>query len=182
MDKELLAQHSKGLVVLSACLSGEVAVNLLNGNTKNALKVAGEYREIFGSGNYFLEIQDHGLEDQIKINAQLLEMSSKLEIPLVATNDSHYINKEDHRAHDILLCIQRTARSMSKTECVLDRKVFTCIAGRDVTCFRICRKHYGSGRNRKALSYRFAQPGYHLPLFPVPEGLTLSDYLNTPSV
>ena len=71
VDKELLAQHSKGLVVLSACLSGEVAVNLLAGNTKNAMKVAGEYREIFGSGNYFLEIQDHGLQDQIKINTQL---------------------------------------------------------------------------------------------------------------
>jgi len=178
VDKELLAEHSKGLIVLSACLSGEVAVNLLAGNSKNAMKVAGEYREIFGSGNYFLEIQDHGLEDQIRINTQLMEMSSKLEIPLVATNDSHYINKEDHRAHDILLCIQTNRTINEQNRMRFGSEGFYIKSPEEMSrVFKdLPQALMTAAEIGKRCHIDLRSTGYHLPLFPVPEGFTLSEY------
>jgi DNA polymerase-3 subunit alpha len=178
VDKELLAAHSKGLIVLSACLSGEVAVNLLAGNTKNAMKVAGEYQEIFGVGNYFLEIQDHGLQDQIRINTQLLEMSSKLEIPLVATNDSHYINKEDHRAHDILLCIQTNRTISEQNRMKFGSEGFYIKSAEEMArVFKdLPQALMTAAEIGKRCHIDLRSTGYHLPVFPVPEGFTLSDY------
>lgn len=178
VDKELLAKHSKGLIALSACLSGEVAVNLLANNTKNAIKVAQEYRDIFGNGNYFLEIQDHGLPDQIRINTQLLEMTSKLEIPLVATNDCHYIHKDDSRAHDILLCIQ-TNRTFNEP----DRMRFGCdgfyikSAEEMMQAFKdLPQAVFTAAEIGKRCHVDLRSNQYHLPQFPVPEGFTLSEY------
>jgi DNA polymerase-3 subunit alpha len=105
IDRELLAQFSGGLIGLSACLSGVPQEHLKEGRLEEAAKAAGEFEDILGKGNYFLEIQDHQLEDQIKINQSLVELSQKTGIPLVATNDAHYLYREDYEAHDVMLCI-----------------------------------------------------------------------------
>ncbi|HEX8283765.1 MAG TPA: DNA polymerase III subunit alpha [Pyrinomonadaceae bacterium] len=105
IDRELLSRFSGGIVGLSACLSGVPQAHLKEGRLEEAAKSAHEFQDILGKGNYFLEIQDHQLEDQIKINKDLIELSKKTGIPLVATNDAHYLYKEDYEAHDVMLCI-----------------------------------------------------------------------------
>src|SRR5204862_1720534 len=106
IDKELLRQHSQGLIGLSACLNGEVSSNLLGGRIEQAEKAAAEYHDIFGKDRFFLEIHDHGLDKQRKIVPDMLKISERTGISAVATNDSHYMERDDCRAHDILLCIQ----------------------------------------------------------------------------
>jgi DNA polymerase-3 subunit alpha len=105
IDKELLAEHSKGLVALSACMSGVPSAMLARDCFDDAAAAALEFQEIMGAGNYFLEIQEHGLEPQARIRKPLVELSKRTGIPLVATNDAHYLMPEDARAHDVLLCI-----------------------------------------------------------------------------
>jgi DNA polymerase-3 subunit alpha len=106
IDKELLSIHSKGLIAMSACLNGEIPRYLLNGKKEEAKKAACEYRDIFGEDNFYLEIMENGLHEQRIVNEELIRMSRELSIPLVATNDSHYLNRDDAEAHEILLCIQ----------------------------------------------------------------------------
>lgn len=106
VDLDLLRKHSKGLICLSACLGGNIPAEIMKGNMEEARNVAKKYLDIFGEGNYFLELQDHGYEEQHNVNAELIKMSKELNIPLVATNDVHYTYEEDVEAHDILLCIQ----------------------------------------------------------------------------
>ena len=106
VDKEVLREHHEGIICLSACLQGEVAFYLKRRLYDEAKKAALEYLDIFGEGNYFLEMQDHGLSDDTIVNADLLRMSEETGIELVCTNDSHYVRAEDWEAHDILLCIQ----------------------------------------------------------------------------
>jgi DNA polymerase III subunit alpha len=105
IDKELLAEHSKGLIALSACMSGVPSAMLAQDKCDEAAKAAIEFEEILGKGNYFLEIQEHGLEPQQRIRKSLVELSKRTGVPLVATNDAHYLMPEDSRAHDVLLCI-----------------------------------------------------------------------------
>ena len=106
VDKEVLREHHEGIICLSACLQGEVAFYLKRRLYDEAKKAALEYLDIFGEGNYFLEMQDHGLSDDTIVNADLLRMSEETGIELVCTNDSHYVRAEDWEAHDILLCMQ----------------------------------------------------------------------------
>lgn len=106
IDKELLQKHTSGLIGLSACLHGEIPRLIKNGQIEKADKAASFYRKIFGENNFYLEIQQNGIELQNRVNQALLEMSRRLSLPLVATNDCHYLNQEDARAHEILLCIQ----------------------------------------------------------------------------
>ncbi|MHB9946777.1 DNA polymerase III subunit alpha [Clostridium botulinum] len=105
VDHEFLKDHSEGLIALSACLGGEVQANILKENLEKAEEVALIYKDIFKEG-FYLELQYHGMEEQLKVNETLVKMSKDLDIPLVATNDVHYIRKEDYKSHDILLCIQ----------------------------------------------------------------------------
>jgi len=106
VDKELLRQYHGGLIALSSCLKGEVATQLLRNQEAGARKVALEYAEIFGPGNFYLELQANGLERQAVANQALARLGRELDLPLVATNDCHYLRKTDARAHEILLCIQ----------------------------------------------------------------------------
>ncbi len=107
VDKEILKQHSDGLIAMSACLHGEIAGHLLKDDVEKARKAAAEYSAIFpGEGNFYLEIMENGIPEQNKANHGLMEISRELSIPLVATNDCHYLNKEDAEAHEVLLCIQ----------------------------------------------------------------------------
>lgn len=106
VDKEVLRTYSEGIIALSACLAGEVQRYISKGLYDEAKNKALEYQEIFGKGNYFLELQDHGIPEQAFVNQKLMQMSEELGIELVATNDVHYTYAEDEKPHDILLCIQ----------------------------------------------------------------------------
>ena len=110
VDKEVLRKYHKGIIATSACLAGEVQRNVLRGMYEEACKSAREYEDIFGKGNFFLELQDHGLPEQKQVNQALLRMSRELNIELVATNDVHYTYAEDVKPHDILLCLQTGKR------------------------------------------------------------------------
>ena len=105
IDRELLSTHSKGLIGLSACMSGVPSAMLAREKFDDAVAAAHEFEEILGKGNYFLEIQEHGLEAQQRIRKPLVELSKRTGVPLVATNDAHYLKPDDARAHDVLLCI-----------------------------------------------------------------------------
>ena len=106
VDLDLLREHHEGLIALSACLAGEIPRALTRGDYEGARKAALRYEGIFGRGNFYLELQDHGMAEQKRINPQLIRLSRETGIPLVATNDCHYIAPEDSRMHRVLLCIQ----------------------------------------------------------------------------
>lgn len=106
IDDSLLQEYHEGLICLSACLAGEIPVLLMNGDYTGAKKKALYYRELFGENNFFLELQNHGIREQQEINPKITAIARETGIPLVVTNDSHYINAEDNRLHQILLCIQ----------------------------------------------------------------------------
>jgi DNA polymerase-3 subunit alpha len=106
VDKELLARHSRGLLATSGCLRGEIPFLLNQGLRDEAVKAAGTFQDIFGKDNFFIEVQENGLEQQNRVNRDLVEMGRKLGIPLVATNDCHYLERQDAKAHDVLLCLQ----------------------------------------------------------------------------
>src|ERR1700685_158841 len=112
VDHELLAKHSEGLIALSACLRGEVADALLSEKYDQAQKSAYRLRDIFGKQNFFLEVQDQGLEQDIRVNRDLVRLSKESGIPLVATNDCHYLTQADSHAQEVLMCIQ-TGKTMS---------------------------------------------------------------------
>ena len=114
VDYEVLEQYSEGIIALSACLAGEVQKYLARNMYDEACKSALRYQKIFGKGNFFLELQDHGIDMQKKVNMDLLRMSSELGIELVTTNDIHYIYDTDYKAHDILLCIQTGKKVMDE--------------------------------------------------------------------
>mgnify|MGYP003729846025 FL=1 len=105
MDRELLAQHSKGIIGTTGCPSGEVQVHLRYGNYDAARKAAGDFQDILGRDNYFLELMDHGLDIERRVRDGLLRLADDLKIPLLATNDSHYVNREDAASQEHLLCI-----------------------------------------------------------------------------
>lgn len=112
IDYELLEAHAEGLIGLSACLAGDIPRLILNGDEKGAEQLALRLKACFAPGNFYLELQDHGLREQHLVNQKLIALSNRLTIPLVATNDVHYLNQEDVETHDILLCIQ-TGKTLS---------------------------------------------------------------------
>ena len=106
IDKDLLRKYSKGLIALSACLQGELSVNILAGRTKDAKKALEFYLETFGKENFYLELMDHGMDEQAVVNKALVLMAKEYGLDIVATNDAHYLKKEHHKSHELLLCIQ----------------------------------------------------------------------------
>jgi DNA polymerase-3 subunit alpha len=113
IDHDLLRKHSEGLIGLSACLKGEVNQRILANRAKEAEAKVKEYLDIFGPGNFFLELQDHGLPEQRQANEAIRGIAGRLGVPLVVTNDCHYLKKGDDEAHDVLLCIGTTPRRTS---------------------------------------------------------------------
>src|SRR5450759_3083530 len=114
VSKQFLAEHSRGLIGFSGCLKGEVAERLMEGNYDAAPSAAGFYRDLFGKENFFLEIQDQGLEREHQIRSDLFHLEKDLGLPMVATNDSHYLCEDDAHAQDVMLCIQ-TGKSIQET-------------------------------------------------------------------
>ena len=106
IDYQLLEKHHEGLICLSACLSGDLAKLLLDGRMNEAEKYARRMENLFGKGNYFIEIMDHGLADEKRVLPRLMDISDRTGIPLVATNDCHYLRREDAEAQEVLMCIQ----------------------------------------------------------------------------
>jgi DNA polymerase-3 subunit alpha len=124
VSKKYLAEHAEGLIGFSGCLSGELCEELVAGRYEKAKSVAQQYEDIFGKGNFFLEIQDQGLEDEKKIHEALFRLERELNIPLVATNDSHYLCGEDSHAHDVMLCVQTGAKVHDKERFRFDSDQF----------------------------------------------------------
>jgi DNA polymerase III subunit alpha len=115
VDMEVLSKYSKGITALSACLSGIIPTALIAGDHEAAKKAALTYDEIFGHGNFYLELQANGIPDQNLANQRIIKLAKELDIPLVATNDVHYLRQSDAEAHDVLLCIQ-TAKTVNDTD------------------------------------------------------------------
>ena len=105
IDRELLRQYSKGIIVLSACIAGEIPAQILRGNLPKAEEILQEYLDIFDTDHFFLEIQDHRLPEEKTANEALILLAKKYGLGLVATNDIHYIQRQDAEFHDVLLCI-----------------------------------------------------------------------------
>jgi DNA polymerase-3 subunit alpha len=124
VSKQYLAAHSKGLIGFSGCLSGELSEQLLKGDYEAARGTALQYQDIFGRGNFYLEIQDQGLEMEKRIHADLFKLERELDIPLVATNDSHYLCEDDHSAHDVMLCVQTGAKVQDRERFRFDADQF----------------------------------------------------------
>ena len=179
IDKEILREHSEGLICLSACLAGIIPRLLLAGDYEGAKKEALEHLEIFGEGNYYLEVQDQGLEEQRRLVPLLRRLSEETGIPLVATNDVHYIEQKDAEAHDVLLCIQTGAKVEDedrmryandqfylKSEKEM-RNIFAAIPEACDNTVKIAEKC--------DVTFEFGK--LHLPKYPVPDGKKNNEYL-----
>ena len=118
IDQELLRRYSGGLIALSACLAGEIPRRLRNGEYENAKAYAREMADLFGPERFYLELQNHGIPDQAEVNRGILRIHQETGIPMVCTNDAHYLRKEDAEAHDVLLCIQ-TGKTLDEVDWVV---------------------------------------------------------------
>jgi DNA polymerase-3 subunit alpha len=178
IDKELLAQHSKGLIGLSSCLKGEVASALRVEQARTALDAAARLRDILGPDNFFLEMQYQGIEEQKVVNQGLIPLARELNLPLVATNDVHYLRQGDYQPHDILLCIGsgKTVTDEKRLRYTGDQ-FFLKTAEQMADVFV---GHEDALRNTLLVAERcdvkIPKGTNHLPVFGVPEGLTLDDY------
>ncbi len=179
IDRELLAQHARGLIGLSGCLNCEVAKALLEDDARRAKDVAGWYMEVLGRENYFLEVQDHGMPEQKRVNDGLLRLAKALELPLVGTNDLHYPAKEDARAHEVLLCIQtgKTIKDKDRWRFSGDQFYFKSPAEMKQVFAHLpeAAKNTIAVAERCNLQLQFGQ--FRLPRYQVPEGHTLETYL-----
>ena len=177
IDKELLRQHAEGLVCLSACLAGEVASYLRHDRYDLARRAAGELRELFGPQRFWLELQDHGLEEQQRVNAGLQRLAAELHTPLVVTNDCHYLLPEDHTAHDVLVCIQTGKSVHAKDRITYSHehylKTGTEMAERFAALPAAVEQSLAVAER---CQFAFERQTAHLPAFPVPAGTTLDDY------
>ncbi len=170
IDKELLREHSEGLIGLSACLNGEVSANVLAGRLDQAEKAAAEYQDIFGKDRFFLEIHDHGLEKQRKIIPDMLRIGERTGIRVAATNDCHYMQQDDCRAHDILLCIQtgKTVNDPNRMKFYTDQFYFKTRAGYGsassarsrMFSIRLSRSRNGAASNCRRWTIRFRSSSF----------------------
>lgn len=179
VDKELLAAHSSGLIASSACLAGEIPEYLLRDQFEDACRSAEEYEDIFGKGNFFLELQNNGIAEQKKVNDGLLQLHNRTRMPMIATNDVHYVRREDALVQDVLLCIQ-TGKTITDT----GRMSFST---QELYLKSAAEMNVLFSENIPALAntleiaqrcqvnLRFGE--YHLPTFEIPQGLTLDEYL-----
>jgi len=180
IDKELLAAHSEGLIGLSGCLSGELLRRLGEGDEKAAERAADEYRSILGEGNYFVEVQDHGVPDQVRLHPQLVELARRMNLPLVATNDTHYTVPEQHDAHDLLLCIQTGANLDTPGRMHFDTNEFYLKSSDEMRSLfngELPEAMDNTLRISEMVDLRLEFDQLRLPHFPVPQGETATTWL-----
>jgi DNA polymerase-3 subunit alpha len=180
VDRDLLARHSRGLIALSGCLQGEVTRALVRDDEAGARAVAAAYRDIFGPGHYYLEVQDHGLPEQQTNIAGMVRLARELDLPLIATNDVHYIHRDEAEAQDALMCIQMNVMLSAKEKPRMgDTPEFYLksteeMAGRFAAVPQALRAGLEIAR-RVSLDLELGRP--NLPHFPVPEGETADSFL-----
>jgi len=179
IDKELLAERSAGLIGLSGCLASETARLLLAGQERRAADVVTTYRDIFEPGMFYLELQDHGLPEQRKLNPMLLEMSRNSEVPLVATNDIHYTEKDHARPHDVLLCIQQQKVQTDTNRLKFDTEEFYLKSGEEMRAVfaglpQACDATLAIA---EACELELTFGEMHLPRFDPPDGKSRDGYL-----
>ena len=174
IDRELLKKYSGGLIALSACLAGEISQSLMNDQFDEAKKSALWYDEVFGRGNYYLEIQSNTIPAQARVNQHLIRISQETGIPLVATNDCHYMLKEDAKAHDVLLCMQTGKHISDKDRMRMPTDDFYIKSEAEMRAFF---PNIPSAIENTTLIARACQAGYtfgvtHLPSYDIPEDFT----------
>src|SRR5882762_8433132 len=179
VDRELLAQHADGLLVLSGCLNSEVSRQLSAGDEAKALQTAGWYQEVFGKDYYFMEVQSHGLEQQVAVTEGTVKIARAIGAPLCGTNDSHYLEADHSRAHEALLCIQTGTTMSDPNRWKFSSNEFYVKSADEMRAvFKDLPEAY---RNTLAVAERcnvdlqFGQ--FHLPRYQVPDGFTLDSYL-----
>ncbi|CAN5775298.1 DNA polymerase III subunit alpha [soil metagenome] len=179
IDRDFLAQHAEGLIGLSACLGGEVPRALENGDWPAAKTIAGSYRDILGEGNFFLEMQDHGLPEQKRLNEQLLRLGPEMGLPLVATNDLHYVRREQSDAHDVLLCVGTASNLDTPNRMKFETAEFYLKSAAEMAAlFGEVPQALANTRliaEMTDLELPFGQ--LRLPDFPVPDGHTVESWL-----
>jgi DNA polymerase III subunit alpha len=179
MDREILRKYSKGLIGLSACLNGVPARALQDHREDVAEAAIREYRDIFGDENYYLELMDTGMAEQKLVNKGLIELSKKLSVPLVATNDCHYLNKEDAQAHDALLCIG-TGKLVADQDRMKFNSASYYMKSPDEMreLFADCPEAIANTLEiAKKCDFRMKLGEYHMPRYTLPEGKSLDDEL-----
>lgn len=179
IDIELLKEHHEGLIALGACLAGPVSRRLLNDEYENAKLAALSLEEIMGKGNFFLEIQDHGLKDQQKVNQLTLRLADETGIPVVATNDVHYIKDEDANPHEVLLCIQTGKTMEDPDRMIYEGGQFYLKSPEEMKALFPYAQEALENTNQIAerCNVDFTFNELKLPKFDVPEGKTAEDFL-----
>ncbi len=179
VDKDLLRAYSDGIIALSGCLAGKVQNCLLNRDYEGAKREAMELDDIFGHGNFFLEIQDQGLDEEALINPELVRLSGELDIPLAATNDVHYVNRSDAEAHDVLLAIQTATTVDDKNRMRFPNDQFYLKSEDEMRrIFAFCPEAVDNTQKiAERCNVEFTFGEYHLPEFIPPEGYTNREYL-----
>ncbi|MBO4725553.1 MAG: DNA polymerase III subunit alpha, partial [Firmicutes bacterium] len=180
IDKEVLRAHSEGIIATSACLAGEVQHHLLNSDYEGAKREALELLEIFGEGNFYLELQDQGLEEEARILPMMVKLHEETGIPFVATNDVHYINQADAKAHDVLLCIQTTATIDDEKRMRFPNDQFYLKSEKEMrTIFaRFPEALDNTQKIAEQCNVEIEFGNYHLPEFIAPDGKTNLDYFH----
>jgi DNA polymerase-3 subunit alpha len=181
IDYKLLEEYHEGLICLSACIGGDIPQKLLNGDYKGACELALNLNNIMGDGNFFLELQYNNMEEQKQVNAELIKLSEETGIPLIATNDIHYINREDARAQEILICIQTGKTIDDADRLKFETDEFYLKSQEEMW------EHFkaypeallNTVRVAEACNVELEFGNLHLPKFEVPEGTTPFDYLRT---
>ncbi len=180
IDKELLAQRHKGLIALASCLKGEVTEKCAEGDMEGAARVADEYAQIMGPGNFYLELQDHGIPEQRTANRNILALAKRMNLPLVATNDVHYLKAEHAEAHEVLLCLQTQTVMSDDKRMRYPSDQFYMKSGEEM------RALFGDVpealENTRLIADRCnvemdLENSLHFPTYTVPENITHKDYL-----
>ncbi|HEX9135384.1 MAG TPA: DNA polymerase III subunit alpha, partial [Nitrospirota bacterium] len=179
IDKQLLAEHHEGLIASTACLGGEIPALLLQGRYEDAKRAAAEYQNILGKENFYLELQENGIPEQSKANEELIRLSKDTGIPVIATNDCHYLDKGDHKSHDALLCIQTGKTVKDANRMTFSSETFYMRSPEEM---KKAFAHIPEAvTNTIAIAERcnleLELGKYHLPHFPVPDGYTRETYM-----
>lgn len=180
IDRELLEEYHEGLIALSACLAGEIPQDILNDKLDKAKEDILWYKNLFGEGNYYLEVQNHGIPEQQKVNQALAVLSKECGVPLVATNDNHYVYREDAQMQDVMLCIQTGKTLADNNRMRFDGDEFYLKSYEEM---REALGEYPEALDMtveisKKCNFDFTLGENHMPIFDVPEGYTLESYLD----
>jgi DNA polymerase-3 subunit alpha len=179
VDRDYLAKHSEGLIALSACLNGEIPRALEVEDWESARRLAGSYADIFGKDNFYLEVQDHGLPEQRRLNEQLLRLAPEVGLPLVATNDLHYVHKSQAEAHDVLLCVGTASNIDTPNRMRFETQEFYLKSSAEMAA--LLGDVPGAISNTKRIAemtdLKFTFGTLRLPDFPVPAGHTVESWL-----